>query len=301
MAEDYGPLQRMKQLFLVALVIFATIVVHDFFIAAPGERRVFPNEMPSFVSVSHRPPAYTPPPAPKVVNAPAAEQADEKGAFVPPKFESIESITRNWTWLPPHAFPRQVKLRTPVLIKMAAGSSTLSDGAEVTAHGISEGMLSVSPTPTSTARGSLPISGTDLVDELTRRYTEWVQARIDRARHAWEYRQQQEKTTASRNAPPVTTPDMLDSGGRPVRNKDGGYDLILSRIRAGVVTDIDPDRITGWGTPTSIEYQGKPYWGVDIFFVTDTIFGPFDVQARAYIRDGEVVHWRYPSSDEPVL
>ncbi len=192
-----------------------------------------------------------------------------------------------------------MKLRTPVLIKMSAGSSTLSEGAEVTAHGISEGQLSVSPTPTSTARGTLPIQDTNLVEELTQRYDEWVQARIDRARKAWEYRQEQEKKGVA-TAAPVTTIEMLDGQGRPVRNRDGGYDLILSRIRAGVVTDIDPDRITGWGTPTSVTYEGKPYWGVDIFFVTDTIFGPFDVQARAYIRDGEVIHWLYPSSEERV-
>ncbi len=45
----------MKQLFTVALLIAVTIVVYDFFIAAPGERRVFPNDIKSLVEVIHRP------------------------------------------------------------------------------------------------------------------------------------------------------------------------------------------------------------------------------------------------------
>lgn len=293
----------MKQLFLVAFLVLATIVVYDFFIADPGERRVFPETLPSFIKVTDKKSKSddVPPPTPKVVNAPVAKKAADKSKFVPPTFETIESVTRDWTFIPPQAFPRPVRLRTPVRITMAAGSATLSEGAEVTAHGIDNGMLAVSPTPSSSARGSLSVHDTDLVDDLTQRYNDWVAARIDRARKAWEYRQQQGRSQTAANTQPTSTAKMLDSKGKPVRNAKGGYDIVLSRIRSGAVIDIDPAKITAWGTARSVELEGETYWGVDIFFVTETIFGPFDAQARAYIRDGEVIHWRYPASNEPVL
>lgn len=293
----------MKALFLVACLVVATIAAYDFFIAPPGERRVFPNEWNLPVKIVHRPPSSTPgstsDPAAmsQPVNAPTSLSGD---AFVPPKFASIESITKNWSTLPPQAFPRPVKTRQPVEIKMSAGSSTLPAGIEVTALSIAEGMLTIAPTPESTARGTLSIRETNLIDELNQRYGDWVQARIDRAREAWEFRLAQTKSGGGKPPSVVATADMLDSKGRPVKNADGAYDLLLASIASRRVTDIDPEKILRWGSPLSMDLDGVPHWAVDVFYMTDTIFGPFEAQARAFVRDGRITDWRYAVSGEKV-
>lgn len=294
----------MKALFFVACLVIATIAVYDFFIAPPGERRVFPNEIDLPIKIVHRPPAGTPSPATvsedMAAPASAPTTTPDKNGFVPPQFAPIETVTKNWTTLPPQAFPRQVKIRKSIEIRMSAGSSTLPDGAEVTALSIAEGNLTVAPTPESTARGTVSIRDTDLIDELNQRYDAWVQARVDLAREAWEFRLTQAKAGDGKPMTVVATADMLDSKGRPVKNASGSYDLLLASIASRQVTEIDPERILRWGNPMSQDLDGVPHWAIDVFYMFDTIFGPFEAQARAFVRDGRVTDWRYAVSGERV-
>jgi hypothetical protein len=297
----------MKSLFVTLLILGAAFLAYDYFLAPPWDRLVFekaakpkadagprltahtvqddgPAASPSTPSGSHRP------------TVPAAGAQD----FVPPTLASLEELTKNWSEVPPQAFPRQVKVNQPVDVKMSMGSARIPAGATAHAYAVQDGMVSVAPTDTSTARGSIPINETDLPDQLRQSYEKWKTARVELARKAW-----LAKKTAKPGAnvtinDPVDLTHALDTAGKPTRAGDGTYPLLLASMKKGDVTDITLPRVRRWGEPVAEVIDGKPAWTVDVWYETMAFCGPMEARAQAQVRDGRVIAWIYPGSGEPV-
>ncbi len=289
----------MKALFITVLIVAGIFLGYDFFLAPPHERMIFekgPAPVPPgqksapAEAVATRTPAQpasapqSPPPP-----APAASSDD----FVAPAIASLEEATQNWTQIPERAFPRPVVIKQPVEIRMSAGSGQLAAGASVIALSAEAGTLTITPSEGSTARGTLPVTATDLPEQIQPAYEKWRSHRIELARLAWEARRRGDVQTAA-------LADQIDLEGKPVPNSSGGYDLLLASMRAGQVNEIRPDNVLAWGRPHPGVVDGKPGWLIEVQFHTLTLFGPFDVVAQAQIRDGKVVRWLYPGSGEPV-
>ena len=219
------------------------------------------------------------------------EQVKEE-VFQPPRVESLDVLTRDWTTLPSHAFPRAVVLKKPATLVLPAGRSEVRAGTTVQALGMTDGVLEVAMTQNSAARGKVNLKETDLVEQISVSYEKWKVERQLAAQKAWETKRAQ--------GAKVPTDGGADAQGRPVQRADGSYPLLLASMAAGAVTEITPAKVKNWGPAKQVMIDGQPTWTVDVDFSTVVFCGPIDAKAQARIRAGRVVAWVYPGSGEPV-
>lgn len=282
----------MKALFFTLLIFVAAFLLYDRFGAPAGKRVVFENPPLEVPDQGSRRSVYTTP-APRVTDSPPPTMTNSTG-FVPPVIEPLESLTKNWTVFPPTAFPRQVKLSKPVQLRMGAGSSTLPAGATAFALGAQANVLQIAPTATSSARGQIFVHDTDMPTQVRASYERWKQGRIEMAQAAWK------KQQSTGGGGGVSMPGAVDALGKPKRNADGSYDLLLASMKSGQVTDIKLNKIQRWGTPQPTTIDNLPTWTLSVYYETIAFCGPIDAEAQAQIREGKVVRWIYPGSGEPV-
>lgn len=304
----------MKALFYTLLILGGAFVAYDYYLAPKWERVIFEKSArPSASAVTQPkghveaetqglPESNADPVA--AVPSPAKSKADDyvpsipkipSGEFEPPQIASVETITKNWTSIPKQAFPRPVILKKDVQVKMSVGASIIRAGATAFALAADNGLLTIAPTETSTARGSTSVMDTDFPDQIHASYEKWKQARIDQLRQAWLTRktgQGKDRSTLA-NGQGVT----FGADGRPAQNADGSYNLLLAVISSGQITDVDPAQVTHWGAPQQENIDGKPTWVINVSYKAKTIFGLMDVESYAQVRDGRLVRWIYPSGE----
>jgi hypothetical protein len=276
------------------------------------------NKAPTLVKVPEPPPLPAPPtaasspvmemtvpvvpaPVPAPVSPPvrpAEAMADntlkpDADGFVPPTFHPLEDVVKSWTQIPATAFPRQVRVMKPVeFVTTLSGGNRLSSkvpaGSAVQVLGQEGGTLTIALSDTSPAKAQIAIDDTDLKAVLTEAYEQWKIASTERARRAHLFAEAAKKPAA--NMPPT-------SAGAPVRNAAGTYDILLASMKAGQVLDLTPLNVRKWGDPVQEEIDGKKYWTIMVDATVQTMFGPLDAQAVAYIRDGKVEKWLYTSGE----
>ncbi|MEZ0275408.1 MAG: hypothetical protein ACAH88_10930, partial [Roseimicrobium sp.] len=231
-------------------------------------------------------PAPTPAPvSPQVPQAPAMADNTPKpdaDGFVLPTFLPLEDVVKNWTQIPVTAFPRQARVMKPVeFVTTLSGGNRLSSkvpaGSAVQVLGQEGGMLTIALSDTSPAKAQIAIDDTDLKAVLTEAYEQWKIASTERARRAHLFAEAATKRAANT---PAT------SAGAPVRNAEGTYDILLASMKAGQVLDLTPLNVRKWGDPVQEEIDGQKYWTIMVDATVQTMFGPLDAQAVAYIRDG---------------
>lgn len=245
-------------------------------------------------------PVMEPPKPAPMVEAPKPEPVKPKdGEFVAPNFDPIEVATQNWANIPKSAFPRQVKLKKDLDLQMKIGNSTAATqvkaGGNIVAVG-QDGMdILVSPTETSPMRGKVGMDDTDLKETLTEIYERWKVARTETLRRAHEFKLA--SAERAKNAPPPTKGATASAGNdKPSRDADGTYPLLLASMKSGQVTEIKPESIKEWGEPQMTE----GVWTVIVKYETQTMFGKFDTEAQAQIKNGKVEKWIYTGSGEEV-
>lgn len=310
----------MKALFVTILVFAVAFCAYDYFGAPVGQKVIFKSlNVPEQLGDAPAPAAPAPKPADaatpaatepgKDAPAPAAAETTPPPAPAPsapppvqdptamatPKFASIESLTKNWTFIPKTAFPRQVVLKKALPFKMSVGSSTINAGTTVTAIGFDQGVLTLAPTPTSSARASAAIEDTDLKPLLVEGYEAWKVARTEVLKKAHEQRLAN-KSSGLNDAPaPAGDPSQA-----PTRGSDGSYPLLVSHLNSGEVNEIKAKNVHRWGDPEASQFEGKPAWAVKIQFDAETVFGLQPAEAQAIISGGRVKGWFYTGTGEPV-
>jgi hypothetical protein len=241
------------------------------------------------------PVVMAPPPVPEPA-MPAPEKPKE-GDFVPPDFPPIETMVANWTNIPKSAFPRPVKMNRQFEFKIKVGSGTASSvvpaGQDVVAVAQQGTALVIAPTPTSNARGQVPMDDTNLKELLTDTYEKWKVWRVESLRRAHEYK----KTAASRA---VAGGPAVAGDDKPEKNADGAYPVLLASMSSGEVTEIKPDNIKEWGEVAREKIDDEDFWTVIVKYETQTMFGKFDTEAQARIKNGKVRKWVYTGSGEVV-
>ncbi len=231
-----------------------------------------------------------PPPVPE----PSKPKADE---FVPPEFPPIEKVVSNWVSIPKSAFPRPVKMNRQFEFKIKIGSGTASSvvppGREVIAVGQQGQQLLIAPTPDSTARGEVAMEDTNLKEVLTDTYEKWKVWRVETLRRAHDFR----KNAAARA---VAGGSASSGDDKPEKNTEGAYPVLLASMSAGEVTEIKPDNIKEWGDVLREKIDAEDYWTVIVKYETNTMFGKFDTEAQARVKNGKVIKWVYTGSGEVV-
>jgi hypothetical protein len=88
--------------------------------------------------------------------------------------------------------------------------------------------------------------------------------------------------------------------GKPLRNADGSYPILLESMRQGQVTEITPDVVSKWGELEERIQKGARYWVIRVDFRHKFVFGKAESSAEAWIRKGRVEKWLYTASGEVV-
>jgi hypothetical protein len=230
--------------------------------------------------------------------APTPEPPKPKeGEFVPPEFPPIETVVGNWSTIPKSAFPRPVKMNRQFEFKIKIGSGTASSvvpaGRDVIAVAQQGQTLVIAPTPDSTARGEVSMEDTNLKDVLTSTYDKWKVWRVETLRRAHEFK----KTAGTRV---VKSGPTVAGDDKPEKNAEGAYPLLLASMSAGEVTEIKPDNIKEWGEVAREKIEDTDFWTIIVKYETVTMFGKFDTEAQARIKNGKVLKWVYTGSGEVV-
>lgn len=243
--------------------------------------------------------APKPMPAPEPPKMEPVKPAPKPGEFVPPEYPPLEVAVQNWNAIPPSAFPRQVTLKRDLTLQMKIGNNTASTqvkaGGQIVAVGQEGTDLLVSPTDTSPMRGKVALDDTNLKEILSEVYEKWKVARTETLRRQHEFKMA--AAERAKNAPPPAAGATASAGNiKPSRDSDGTYPLLLASMKSGQVTEIKPETIKEWGEPQMTD----GLWTVNVKYETQTMFGKFDTEAQAQIRNGKVEKWIYTGSGEEV-
>lgn len=234
------------------------------------------------------------PDPPPTIPEPEKPKADE---FVPPDFPPIETVVGNWASIPKSAFPRPVKMNRQIEFKIKVGSGTASSvvppGRDVIAISQDGPQLVVAPTPDSPARGQVAMEETNLKEVLTDTYEKWKVWRVDTLRRAHEFKKNA-AARAIKGGPAAAGDD------KPEKNEEGAYPVLLASMSSGEVTEIKPDNIKEVGEAVREKIDGEDYWTIIVKYETNTMFGKFDTEAQARIKNGKVIKWVYTGSGEVV-
>jgi len=273
-------------------------------VEAPKPKPVEPKPEPKPEAVPEMKPEPKPEPRPEPkVAMPAAPPVDPTG-FVPPTFPPVETITQNWSVIPASYFaqPRQITMKKDMEISMKVGAgsskSSFKTGSKVFVVGQNGANLIIGTAPGSPMRGEVAIDDTDFKDVFTAAYEQSKVVRTEQARKAHEYQLAMAKNQA--NKPAAGGGSAPASNSKPEKDKDGKYPILLASMKAGEVTEIKPDNVKSWGDVNQETIDGTEYFTINVKYETQTMFGKFETEAQARIKNGKVDKWVYTGSGEVV-
>jgi hypothetical protein len=156
-------------------------------------------------------------------------------------------------------------------------------------------MVATSPDPGAPS-AQVALDDTDLKAVLTAAYENWKvnMTEYKRRQHLFAKESAGRVQEAKKGGAPVVV------AGAPQKNADGTYDVLLTSMKAGQVTEITPTNIKKWGDAVVEKIDGKDYFTIIVDYTTKTMFGDFDTQAQARIFNGKVEKWIYTGSGEVV-
>ena len=242
------------------------------------------------------------PEPPKVVMP--AEPAPDPNGFVPPIFPPVEQLTQNWSVIPASYFsqPKQVTMKKDleIAMKVGAGSSKASfkTGGKVFVMGQNGGNLIIGSAPGSPMRGEVAMDDTDFKDVFIAAYEQIKVVRTEQARKAHEY--QLAAAERAKSSPATGAKAGGGSNAKPEKDKDGTYPILMASMKSGEVTEIKPGNIKSWGEVNQEKIEGTDYWTINVKYETQTMFGKFETEAQARIKNGKVDKWVYTGSGEVV-
>jgi hypothetical protein len=313
----------MKSLLVTLLILGLLFLAYDGLLTPPDQRLVFPRPAESSKTPTTEntatpsspaappksatqnpnptaPTTVTPAKSAETPTTPTAAVAPmtPKDGFQLPKFDTIESLTHNWHDIPKTAFGRMVKIRKPVVFQMSVGKSSMPAGSSVVVVGQENGWLIISPSAGSPARAQVALDDCDFKSQLVTDYEAWKVARIDTLKRQFERKKQLEKNSPTNIA---VNSGLIEASGKPVRNGDGTYPLLMAKIHRGEITEITPTNITRWGEAVQETLNGVPTWTIGVTFSAKTMFGEQSVDTLAHVQSGKVTSWVIKGSGEPVL
>ncbi|WP_395719258.1 hypothetical protein [Prosthecobacter sp.] len=246
-------------------------------------------------------------PKPEMPKLPEPPPVDPN-AFVAPVFPPVEELTQNWAAVPAGFFnpknPPQVTLKKDLEIKMAMGKATAASnfktGAKIYVMGQQGTDLVVGASAGSPMRGLVAMDDTDFKDVFNKAYENIKIVRTEQARKAHEYRLAAAERAKNAPASAGGGGGGGSSNDKPVKDADGTYPLLLASMKSGEVTEIKPDNVKSWGEAAQEKIDGTDYWTVNVKYETQTMFGKFETEAQARIKNGKVEKWVYTGSGEIV-
>ena len=213
----------------------------------------------------------------------------------------MEELTQNWTVIPAGFFaqPKQVTMKRDFELTLKTGKatakSTVKAGGKIYVTGQNGTNLIVGTNPGSPMRGEVAMDDTDIKEVFAVAYENVKQIRTEEAKRAHEYR-----LAAAERAKNAPASGGGTGNGKPEKDDDGKYPILVASMKSGEVTEITPDAVKSWGDPQQEKIDGTDYWTVNVKYETQTMFGKFETEAQARIKNGKVEKWVYTGSGEVV-
>ena len=237
----------------------------------------------------------------EVVQPPLPSVSDEDFAdeFPLPEFEPIEEIVGHWKEIPKSVFPRKITLKKPVTLSLpgGVGKSKAGVGSQVFAIAANgSGLLAVSVSKGSKVRGKVKMEDTDFKVVTTMVYENYKARRTQSVLA---------KRSAARRSALAESPSDLASnydgfGEMPETDGSGRVRAMVDSIAKNDVTEFDLKMIKEWTPVLFDEIEGEPYWTATVKYDAKTVYGTFDAEAMALMKEGKVEKWVYAGSGEPV-
>ena len=266
----------------------------------PAVQKMEPKPEPKSEPKPEMKPEEPKPEMPKMPEAPPPDP----NAFVAPVFPSVDEVTKNWAAVPKGFFakPKQVTMKKDLEIKMAMGKATAASnfkaGAKIFVMDQQGPNLIVGASEGSPMRGQVAMDDTDFREVFAAAYEQVKIVQTENARKAHEYKLA--AADRAKNAPPPAGGSSAGGADKPVKDADGTYPLLLASMKAGDVTEIKPDNIKSWGDVNKEKIDGTEFWTVNVKYETQTMFGKFETEAQARVRNGRVEKWVYTGSGEVI-
>ena len=125
----------------------------------------------------------------------------------------------------------------------AAGGTTIKAGGAIFALGQDGMEIIVASAPTSPFKGKVALDDTDLKSIVTTAYETWKVNRVAALKRQFEPKQ----IAAAHPGKSAGGSSGGGGDGKPEKDKDGAFPILLASMKSGEVTEIKPDNIKKWG------------------------------------------------------
>lgn len=261
-------------------------------------------------------PATTAPPAPsQTAPAPAAPTPPSEldlaleAKYPMPEIRPLLSIVDHWRQVPPNAFPSEVVSKIPVPFQLVVdgrviGSSTVAAGTPLKPLRLVGDQLYVAATPDTDSGAPIPVDQTDFKERIEARYREFVEAK---RREVEAKRQRAREIVLADPSKLALLTGAATTSPQPSAPVEDGSDPRFAPVKASLIArdvqsvTLEEARSYRWNGREEI---GGPYAGtydtVTVGFDVDTIFGRFQIEGKALLRDGKVHAWIDPITEDPM-
>jgi len=156
---------------------------------------------------------------------------------------------------------------------------------------------------TSPFEGRVPISGTDLMEQLEANPPSPVPpASVTDPNAATESAPVPAQPATPSDTVPAATPPGLPSQAHRSRAALAApgnvVELMKAHIRGGGIKEFTFEQVQDWQTGADEVINGSTYQTGLIHYKAETIFGEKSIDAKALIHDGKVVRWVWKSNAE---
>lgn len=248
-----------------------------------------------------KPKAAKPTPAKKAEPAKSEIDLFVEKKYPMPTILPLAEITKNWSAVPPNAYPAQVLASEAVPFTLmingqAAGQSKVQPGTPLKPVRLVGDQLTVASLVNASMQSQVPVGKTNFKQTIEKRYNDFVT------------RKKNEVTAVRAKAKQalLAKPDRLAA----LKNRgkgNSGDDPRLAAVKASInrgeahPASLDEAKSFMWNGSETIsgEMRGT-YDTVDVHFEVSTIFGKFPTDYKCLLRGGKVVGWIDPITEEKI-
>lgn len=225
---------------------------------------------------------------PAVQSSATTDSTSLEERFPYPMIKSLDEITSNWTAVPERALPSQITLKKDLQFALGtSGSVTKPADSDVYPVGTNGSLqVRVAMAPGSENEALVAMDDTDFKERVTEMYNNGVagiRARVDAQRDAERTRIAASATITEAEKATVSSPTATTSTDE--------IEIMKSSIARGELAGLSPSDITTY-RKLGFEKDGQTVFQVGAaVYDVKTMFGTFQTEAKAFIREGKVVRW----------
>ena len=246
---------------------------------------------PAAINSSAAPVADTPTPPPATTPSAATPPATTPSA-TPPSATPPTAPTIDLARLTPAQLPTQVTLKISTEVGDATGLKMKIDpGSRLTLVRIEGDQVVVSP-GSSPFEGRVPVSGTDLMDQLAANPQLAPSPQVPAGQAAPQPGTATEPNVTPPQAGTSAVPGVVPPSGIPA----DAVEVRKSHLRSGVIKEFTFEQVQEWKAEPDEVINAETYQTGLVRYTQENIFGVKTIEAKALMQGGRVVRWIWPKN-----